>query len=219
MASPNVPGGGYQRTGRDFSDLFRQWGSLPDNLRAMLNLAIPVVQVSTFRDDHEGSLWAITTGNAVSAVNEFPAAAFGTSENDWQVHQVVMRHTGFNFGSLAIAAAHIFTPDASYNPVATLNPVGFFAPGLITNFAFTFGTVRGVSGSNPVFAPIRGFETTSGWQTVVFGLDTVTAIDRVFDPPLRIQRDQTLAVQGTTRAATGMFWSVAILYNELPRGR
>jgi len=214
----SIGGGGYEPTGRDFSLLFEHWGSLPDNLRAILNLAIPTVTVSRFRDDFEGSLWGIAVGTG-GAANEFPAVALGSSTNAWEIHSIFCQNTGVAVGSVMRSRAHIFTPVFPYNPVLNLNPVGFFVPGFITNRAFSFGSVRGLAGTNPLFPAIQGPQFRGEGITNGAINDTSVSMDERFDPPLRIKQDQTFAIQGLSTNVFAAGMAVSILYNELPPAR
>lgn len=220
MARPeSPPGSGWAQNVRNFQDLFTRWGGAGDNIRGLLNLAIPTVVVDRFRDDSEGSIYGITAFTN-GANSEFSSVAFGSAENDWEIHAVtcVIRLVPAppNFRDYGW---HMFTPIAPYNPVLNLNPVGFFQPGLINNRAFTFGTVNAIGGTNPAFPGISG---PIGWLQGLTGSPNfrMMPLDVAyrFDPPLRIPRDVTFTVQNlTTFVDIRQEIHVSLLYNERPR--
>lgn len=188
----------------------------------MLSGIIPVAIVDDFKDDDRGSIFGINAFTGGTA-NQFPAVSWGSSQNDWEVLAVTSLLVNYNFlvmGNL-LNEFHMFTPIAPYNPVQTLNPAGFFPTGLITNRAFTFGTVVALGGSNPAVPLLIG--PTLGSHTV----STTSARDnkwhRVpwqrFDPPIRIYKDVTFTIQyiGTIGVAIPTAMEVSILYRERPK--
>lgn len=215
---------GWKDHARNLQDWFGTWASTTRNIRAVWDGLIPVAVIDRFRDDSEGSVFGIsafTTGLA----GEQSAVAMGSSINDVELLSIACRSIFFPSGAvLANDTFHLFTPINPYNPVATPNPVGFFSPGLITNKSFTFGTVTAVAGTNPVLPAIIGFEWHNPWNvnTAAFGAlafgfaNGLNVVD--FDPPIRVYRDTTLAVQQTFPPGGGSFSMLAsFLYRERPR--
>jgi hypothetical protein len=176
--------------------------------------------VDRFRGEAEGSLFGIT-GYTPGAVNEFSSIAFGSAENDWEIHQIA-----WNFqqpggvGGASVWGYHVFTPIAPYNPVANINPVGVYSPGLITNKAFTFGTVGAVGGSNPAFAAVRGYTPQERTlNNIVYRLTLpLEAMLQAFSPPIRVPRDVTFAFQMTIAfVGAAVPLTVSLVYNERPK--
>jgi len=202
-------------------DLFGRWGDPRTNLRSMLSGIIPVAVVDDFADDDRGSIFGINAFSAGTA-NEFPAVSFGSTVNDWELLAITAGWVNFNglVGNKTFEF-HIFTPINPYNPTSTLNPAGFFPTGLLTNRAFTFGTVVALGGSNPAVPTLLG--PTLQW------VDRVTDANRVslyfrgglqrFDPPIRIYKNVTLSIQfiGTIGVVIATSMVVSILYRERPK--
>ena len=193
-------------------DLFGRWGDSRTQIRGMLDHAVPVVVVDTFRDDDEGSVYGIHARGG-SAPFSFASVNFGSAVNDWELLQLtsLSYSAGFIPNTVQI---HMFTPIAPYNPALNLSPVGFFPPALINNRAFTFGTVTGIGGHNPALPPFAG-PSMMPFVGGVLELDFVQPF--VFDPPIRIYRDTTLTFQwlGSTIGAVSIF--ADILYRERPK--
>lgn len=203
-------------------DLFGRWGDPRTNLGSMLSGIIPVAVVDDFRDDDRGTIFGI---NAFSTgtPNEFPAVSFGSNANDWELLAITALWVDFfsPVSTLRFVEFHIFTPIDPYNPVATPAPAAFFQTGLITNRAFTFGTVFGLGGSNVDVPGLIG--PTINWrQRVTSGLITNVLKEQswpVFDPPIRIYKDVTLSIQfiGTIGVTIGTRMVASILYRERPK--
>lgn len=221
MGRPDPPpGSGWNQNTRDFRDLFLRWGGLGGNIKALFDLAMPVVVVDRFRDDSEGSIFGIQA--VTNGVNgEFSAVAFGSAVNDWEIHKVVVSHVIIPApGSIVDKGWHMFTPIDPYNPVATVTPVGFFQPGLILNKAFTFGSVLGVGGANPVSATPQGPLGYLQGLTSFTGIHSMLPLDDHyrFDPPLRVPLDVTFAVQSLVAyGGARMEMRVSLWYNERPK--
>jgi len=203
-------------------DLFGRWGDPRTNLRSMLSGIIPVAVVDDFRDDDRGSIFGINAFSGGTA-NEFPAGSFGSPVDDWELLAITACWVDWNGLVQAgkILEFHLFTPINPYNPVATLNPAGFFPTGLLTNRAFTFGTVRGLGGTNPAVPPLLGptiqaFSLTGNSRDVQLfeqaGYPT-------YDPPIRVYKDVTLTVQfiGTIGVVIPTTMVASILYRERPK--
>lgn len=205
---------------RNFSDWFSTWASTTRNVRAIYDGVIPVALIDRFRDDNEGSLFAVQAATAGLAGSR-SSVVIGSAENDFQLHALTFRLTpGIAVVSIPLEL-HLFTPIDPYNPVAVPSPVGFFQPGLITNKAFTFGSVLAVAGTNPLLPPVFGMLFVQQFNINPAG----SASDNdgrvvYFDPPVRVYRDGTLALQGLTPvSATAWTLEASFLYSERPRAR
>lgn len=157
------PGMGSEYSSRRFQRFFRRWGAL-SNLRSVLNYVQPVTLVDRFRDDDEGSLFAVyfETG---SAVNEHPAILFGSNVETVDL-EIVGLQAWYSWQAPPLGVfvwnmlCHVFTPLAPYNPVANVNPVGVGVPGLMTNERFTRGNSYAIGGHNPALPAYPGW---TGW--------------------------------------------------------
>lgn len=188
----------------------------------MLSGIIPVAVVDDFRDDDRGSIFGInafTNGTA----NEFPAVSFGSTVNDWELLAITALWVDWQglIQAGKLFEFHLFTPINPYNPVATLNPAGFFPTGLLTNRAFTFGTVVGLGGTNAAVPTLLGptihhFELTGNSRDVQM---FERAAYPTYDPPIRIYQNVTLTVQfiGTIGVLIPTSMVVSILYRERPK--
>lgn len=220
MGRPDPPpGSGWSQNATDFRDLFLRWGGAGDNIRALFNLAMPVVLVDRFRGEDEGSIFGIQA--VTNGVNgEFSAVAFGSGINDWEIHAITVSNQIFPTPATFLDRGwHMFTPIDPYNPVATVTPVGFFQPGLILNKAFTFGTVQGVGGANPVSAIPQGPVGFLQGQNSFTAHNMLPLDDHYrFDPPLRVPIDVTFAVQSIVAyVAARQEMRVSLWYNERPK--
>lgn len=211
---------------RNFQDWFGSWGSSTRNVQAIYDGVVPVAVVDEFRDDTQGSLYAISAFTP-GLFGEHSAVAMGSAVNDIEVFSVSARaiHQPGGFALGNNDPLHLFTPINPYNPVANPLPVGFFSPGLITNKAFTFGSVTAVAGTNAVLPLIIGFEWNNPWihsdasqGGVAFGWASGLDVVR-FDPPIRVYRNTTLAVQQLDAIGPGELvqFQVTFLYRERPR--
>jgi len=217
------PGAGWFPIVRNFQDFFGRFASYTTNLRAVANWVLPVTVIDRFRGDDEGSLFGIEVFTP-SAVSQFPACAFGSADLDFEVWAICF---GFivppGFTSGADAPIHVFTPIAPYNPIVNLNPVGVFVPGLITNAAFSFGAVQGAGGSNIALPLVRGHGLhygrvfSSTVTTTYPGSNEGAGGYHQFNPPIRVRKDSTLAVQSQFANVGDTFpMRVSILYNQRP---
>lgn len=203
-------------------DLFGRWGDSRTQLRSMMDGILPVAVVDRFRNDDEGSVYGINAF-AFSVANEFPSVSFGSAVNDWELLQVNGLAPNYNgAGGARVKTFHIFTPVDPYNPATTINPVGFFVPGLITNQAFTLGTVRGIGGSNPALPTVLG----PGFGGPLNVITAITWSVQVADwgegmlrYPIRVYRDTTLTIQysGTLPAGIPVDMALSIMYRERPK--
>lgn len=203
-------------------DLFGRWGDPRTNLRSMLSGIIPVAVVDDFKDDDRGSIFGINAFSAGTA-NEFPAVSFGSTVNDWELLAITSLWVDWR-GLVAGGKDfefHMFTPINPYNPVATASPVGFFPTGLLTNRAFTFGTVVGLGGTNPappvLLGPALQWHELSS-DSRILNVFRFAAFPH-FDPPIRIYRNVTLTIQfiGTIGVVIPTQMVCSILYRERPK--
>ncbi len=90
---------------------------------------------------------------------------------------------------------------------------------MILNKAFTFGTVLGVGGANPVSAAPQGPLLYLQGLTSFATHNMVPLDDHYrFKPPLRVPRDVTFAVQSPVAyAGARQELRVSLWYNERPR--
>lgn len=203
---------------RSFRNFFGRFGTTSGSIRGVFNAIIPVAVVERYRDDTEGSLFALTMVN-ITAPFQFPAFAAGSPVDDWELLGVNLGFFAPLAGSSAYFGLNVYTPDATYVPVQTVNPVGFWQPGLNTDWSFTLGSVTGVAGSNTTLPPRLGFypvESPRTWTTGGGMIFIGPAYS--FDPPIRVYRDVTLGfiVDMTMRADTPSFF-VTMLYRIRPR--
>lgn len=205
---------------RNLQDFLGRWSSPVGNLRSVLEGVIPVALVDRFRDDTEGSVFGLSASTP-GVAGFFPAVAWGSAVNDWELHQLWFRSSLAPV--LRIPAAHLFTPIDPYNPVATPAPVGFFVPGLLLNKPFTLGSVTAVAGGNAALAPIIGpvLDAEFAFDSGAPGLQLRYPIRTggwKFDPPIRVYRGVTLALQGVEAIPAFLHpLEVEILYTERPR--
>lgn len=211
---PGVPR--FHPIGKNFLDFFGRFRSQTRNMEGLYSGIIPVSLVDRFRDDDEGSVFGLSAASPGLA-NELTSIAWGSAENDWELHALWFRVAVGGIVAGSLSWNHLFTPIDPYNPVATPNPVGFFVPGLILNKSFTLGSVTAVGGTNPVLAPIIGpvfdpsYIIVAGNPLAQFGI-------RYFDPPLRVYRNVTLAMQSLNSLPPNpQRLEVEILYTERPR--
>jgi len=200
-------------------DLFGRWGDPRTNLRSMLDSVLPVQIVDRFRDDDEGSLYGLTAFVSNAFPGQFPSVSFGSAVNDWELLCIAEITPVFSTGALLGSGFHIFTPIEPYNPAVNLSPVGFFRAGLLTNRAFTFGTVSGIGGYNPVLPAIFGAQCGGKFQMgngsgIFFSWQDYGHLDS----PIRVYRDVTLTVQFLGPLAPGTTgFTCGIIYRERPK--
>jgi len=220
-----MSGGGLFPTWRSITkntlDFFGRWGDGRTNLRSMMDSVIPVAVVDRFRDDDEGSVFGTSAFASGGPAGEFPSVSFGSDVNDWELLQIIGWEMTFSTSIVRVMQAQVFTP-FNYNPALTVAPVGTFAPGLINNRAFTFGSVRGVGGYNPAIPPLIGpsylgpFISTGGVaRTNIVPFSNTGHLGL----PIRVYRNVTLTFQwvGTVGGAELVDTDVAILYRERPK--
>ena len=184
---------------RSFRNFFGTYGTTSGSIRGVLNGIMPVAVVDRYRDDEEGSHFAITA-TALVAAGQHGAFSFGSTTDDWELLSANVSYffsAGIPQGSVwCTRNLMMYTPDASYQPVVTPSPVGIWIPGLQTDWSFTNGSVVGFTGHNPTLPGIFGsfpFETnnTSRTATPLVSVDFQRNETR-FDPPIRVYRDVSL---------------------------
>jgi len=197
-------------------DLFGRWGDPRSMIRGLHDEAVPVVIADRFRDDDEGSLFGISAFTN-GLTNQFSAVAFGSAVNDWELRGIGWNWFAFNVA--ALYSFHVFNPIDPYNPVPNAT-LGIFVPALITNRAFTFGTVGGISGTNTVLSSQVGPHMFQ--QNFVATNQFVSQPNQggflKIDPPWRFYRDQTFVFQSLIRRGSqALPMTVDIIYNERPK--
>lgn len=207
-------------------DLFGRWGDPRTNLKSMMDSIIPVVVVDRFRDDDEGSIFGISafTQTGGGFAGEFPSISFGSGVNDWELLGVTAFFVNYNGNTgVKFFNIHMFTPIEPYNPALSPSPVGVFPSGMLTNRAFTFGTVSAIGGYNPAPPAILG-PTIAGPFLTGVGTQSVGVIDNfgnMMQPvPIRIYRDTTLTMQYVGTLGVGVNTvelDISILYRERPK--
>jgi len=205
------------RTMRNF---FGRYGTVGASFRGIWNGIIPVAVVDRYRDDTEGSLFGLTATNTQPA-GVHSAFAFGSISDDWELVacNVGVQHTGPLPGATERFNFMLYTPDFTFIPVTTPSPVGFFVPGLNTDFAFTLGSVTGVAGHNPTLPTRFGtfpFDTSSLSNFSAVG-NVFPRGERQFDPPIRIYRDVTLGLTMIEQPTIPLSITVSIRYSIRPR--
>jgi hypothetical protein len=211
---------------RSFRNFFGTYGTTQGSVRGVLNAIVPVAVVDRYRDDDEGSLFAMTaTAQCPGGVNNFPALSFGSVNDDWEL---VSLFWGTFYPSTIppVWIAHnlmIYTPDSSYQPVQNFSPAGLYTPGLNTDWSFTLGSVTGIAGYNNSLPSRFGFfpfktyvksPTSVRLPSVDFDPEGGEA---VFDPPIRVYRDVSLGVMSTEWSSSPRDISVSIRYRIRPR--
>lgn len=204
-------------------DLFGRWGDPRTNLRAMMDTVIPVAVVDRFRDDDEGSVYGISAFTVVGGgfAGQFPSISFGSGVNDWELMGMTAVNINFN-GQTGpkFMNVHMFTPIEPYNPALNPSPVGVFPAGLLTNRAFTFGTVTALAGYNPVLPPIFGPSVFGPFRSTTATDVGQDQIDLTQPEPIRIYHDTTLTFQYNGTLGVGantVLMDISIVYRERPK--
>lgn len=207
---------------RSFRNFFGRYGTTAGSIRGVFNGVIPVAVIDRYRDDTEGSVFALSaTAQAIANTNA--AFAVGSATDDWEL---LWANWGLFFPGLEPAANEfnlmVYTPDFTFNPVTTPAPAGFFVPGMNTDFAFTLGSVSMVAGHR-VGLPTRFglFPFMSfGWTPASTQPNSLEIRQRpmtTFDPPIRVYRDVTLGFLMLEAATRAMDVTVSIGYRIRPR--
>ncbi|GAG98356.1 unnamed protein product, partial [marine sediment metagenome] len=183
-----------------------------------------VAIIDRYRDDSEGSLFAMTA-TADCPPNRYAAFSFGSITDDWELLAINWA-TFWPLSAPGNWISHnlmIYTPDASYQPVETFDPVGLYMPGLNLDWSFTHGSVTGVAGYNSTLPTRFGFFPFQSYikspTSVLLGspdFDSASG-EKVFDPPIRVYRDVSLGVIVTEVIGSSTDVSVSIRYRIRPR--
>lgn len=213
---------GWRTVTKRTQDLFGRWGESRTALRSMLDGIIPVAVVDRYRDDDEGTIRGINAFT-LGTVFEFPSITFGSSVNDWELLQVSALSVDLA-GQPApnFIGVHMFTPIDPYNPATTITPVGFFNSGLLTDRSFTFGTIQGIGGTNPLLPALIGPEIVSPARQVVASTLVPLSgqiMQGPFVEPVRVYRDVSLTFQwiGSIKAGFAVALFISILARERPK--
>lgn len=180
---------------RALRNFFARFGVIQGGIRGVLNAVIPVAIIDRYRDDHEGSIFAIT-GDAIDVpAGQHAAFAIGSAQDDWELLalQYGVWYHPVGAGTTQVHNLMLYTPDSTYNPIVNPSPVGFYIPGLNPDFAFTLGSVFLAAGFNPT-VPIRWgfFPFPSHFQFTTAPVFFENSVR--FDPPIRIYREITLGL-------------------------
>ena len=182
-------------------DFLGRWGARSLNIAKLWSTVVPVAVVDRFRDDSEGSIRAVPFEHTGVPLEFTGAALFVDSSDpfapDLEIHGLWVgidgRASATESSSLSFSMWNLFTPIAPYNPVLN-NTVGPFANGLMLDKDFTFGRALCLTGTNPVAAPFQGLIFKGERDTLPLNIIGRGRYLR-FDPPLRVYRGVTLAVQ------------------------
>lgn len=209
---------------RSFRNFFGTYGTTQGSIRGILNAIVPVAIVDRYRDDDEGSLFAITASANVAA-NNYPAFSFGSVQDDWELFAINMGvffpvgvPQGYTWMTTNVM---LYSPDTTYQPVVNFSPAGLWVPGLVTNWSYTLGSVTGITGYNPTLPARFGtfpFETHNkgASSSPVQGVDFHTG-EHVFDPPIRTYRDVSLGVLITEKYDREVDFICTVRYRIRPR--
>lgn len=117
-------------------------------LKRILDSIIPVAITQKFYGEKEGSQYGLTAAAPLDD-HDRPCVEFWSLESDWAINRInawwpIARATNvfptIEAGWWYDLGFHMFTPDASYNPVEN-HPTGIFRPNLITNTPGEVGSV------------------------------------------------------------------------------
>lgn len=213
-----VVGLDYLAPVRAFRNFFGRYGTTAGAIRGVFNGIIPVAVVDRYRDDTEGSLFALSMLSSTPA-GGLPAFAVGSPTEDWELLSATCAHLMQSWTGTRVSTCYVYTPDSTYVPVVTPSPPGFWQPGLNTDWSFTLGSVLGAAGWNVALPPRLGFAIQS--MRTGFNFAGWTIAERGpyrFDPPIRVYRDVTLGfiIDLPVTAETTVF-SMSILYRVRPR--
>lgn len=205
------------RTMRNF---FGRFGTVGASFRGVFNGIVPVAVIDRFRDDTEGSQFGLTA-TAIVPANRNAAFSMGSVNDDWELHRL----SWGVFNAVAPAATirqnlMIYTPDFTFTPVTTPAPVGFFVPGLNTDFAFTLSSVNCVAGHNPGVPARFGifpFTTLTFRSTGGPSFGNVQNTSVAFDPPIRVYRDVSLGFTVVEQATVATEHTISASYTVRPR--
>jgi hypothetical protein len=213
-----TPGIDYVSPIRTFRNFFGRYGITGGSIRGLFNAVIPVAVVDRYRDDSEGSLFAMTIG-AVTPIGGYAAFAMGSVADDWELLSVNWANqvTGAPARVLNLS---VYTPIFPYVPVANPNPAVLVNPGLNYDFATTFGSVTGVGGWNAALPARLGFQPFQSDVTTTVAIAGAFHYRHDayrFDPPLRIYRDQSLGFIVDWALTYASQFELSALYRIRPR--
>jgi len=166
---PWDPGIGTERSARNFTGLFRRWGTR-GNVRSILNFVIPVTAIDRYRGDNEGSLWGLYAEGGGSTQNKHPAIVMGSPDRNVDLEVLGFqcwyrwRATAPAAGTILNHALTLMSPIVPYTPITLLDPAGTWIPGLITNDAFTRSNSYAIGGVNtalPSYAGWNGYQLSN----------------------------------------------------------
>jgi len=215
---------------KDLSRLFRRWGSHATNIRGVFNGILPVQIVDRWRDDDEGSLFAMTIwadGSGLGA-GWHPAVVIGAIDDMTEIEilgwQAWYRwRSTFTPGLSIPHKMHLFTPIVPYSPIEVASPSGFYTPGLITDYGFSFGQCRGIAGGASALdtAPsYHGYQVFQTQQTSPGISRWYSAADQAgslsLDRPIRMPPETSFAWQFENYPASSrkVDLQVSVLYRE-----
>jgi hypothetical protein len=205
---------------RSFRNFFGRYGTTSGSIRGVLNAIVPVAVVDRYRDDSEGSLFGLTATAIVPAGN-YAAFVIGSPTEDWELLSArfglfwYLNPPDWQFSNLMI-----YTPDTSYNPLQTPAPVGFYVPGLNTDWSYTLGSVVAIAGYNATLPPRFGyfpFESDDKGPSRLMNDTSYRTPGANFNPPLRVYRDVSLGLVVTSTFPRDVDASLSILYRIRPR--
>lgn len=202
---------------RSFRNFFGRYGTTSGSIRGVLNAVIPVAVVDRFRDDTEGSLFGLTMATTVPA-GRLCAFAMGSAADDWELLAANVGEIGIRLPTEFSTDFMVYTPDSTYIPVGLPSPVGFWEPGLNTDWSFTLSSVSGISGSNAAlparfgFMPFRSVDEPQPAPGNRYQEHAAR-----FDPPIRVYRDVTLGILADRALGGVNSFTCTILYRTLPR--
>lgn len=219
------PGLGTVQPAVGSQGFFTRWGAVAQ-LRSIWNTIVPVAVVDRWRGDDDGSVRGITAvcnGN----VNEYPCVVFlaptgqpGKSDVIFEVDLVSFRRWVSQDPGNFIYDLHLFSPEAAYNPIQNLSPIGIYNPGFSTHPNANWGSVVGLGGTNPALGSYVGWTmqkrtsptTAAGWWH-----SPSDTHPKPFNPPIRVFPGYMLAFQYRSKMNPGyLAMLVTMLYREIP---
>jgi len=184
--------------------------STPGEINEFANWVTPNAQVDRDWADDDRLVWGYSVNQAVTDLNNNPSVAVFAGAHEVHIRQVDFRVEKGN-GTHAIGSeVHIFTPDASFNPVA-IGPTEFF-PALNTPpfprahtlpLSSVFGgenvslynTTIGGFAIAPFLGPRYIAETDVIFQSILTAFPKTTTILKLSDPPIILSPGSVFALQ------------------------
>lgn len=221
------PGTGYEFLSRDTSVLFRRWGGKLQ-LRSLSNAVVPVAVVDEYRSDEAASFYVLSA-ETPGANNEYPAIMFGpepasVTAPPTEIEILSLQVWAFLSSGVQFTGAgeiHLWTPFVPYNPVANLNPPGFFIASGTWDRKVTLGHGIAAGGSNPALDGKLGFviqQFNRQWLIGQKALANAIPTGMTRAPiPLRLTPDAALGIQLRIRnAGSAMGLGASVAYVERP---